>query len=50
MKIALSSTEAEYLTLGSAVQERVWLRQLLSDTGVKQKDPTIKMRIIRELP
>lgn len=38
--IALSSTEAEYLALSSAVQEAVWLRQLLSDLGFQQESPT----------
>ena len=29
--VALSSAEAEYIALASAVQEAVWVRQLLTD-------------------
>ena len=39
--IALSSTEAEYVSLSQATQEAVWLRQLLNDVGFKQVMPTI---------
>ena len=38
--IALSSTEAEYVSLSYATQEVVWLRQLLSNIGFKQTEPT----------
>ena len=38
--VALSSTEAEYVSLSYATQEVVWLRQLLSNIGFKQTEPT----------
>ena len=38
--VALSSTEAEYVALCSATQETVWLRNLLQDIGLSQKEPT----------
>ncbi|XP_066929497.1 uncharacterized protein [Clytia hemisphaerica] len=38
--IALSTTEAEYISLSHSTQEAVWLRQLLSDIGFKQTKPT----------
>lgn len=33
--VALSSTEAEYMALGDAVKELLWLSQLLSNVGLK---------------
>ena len=39
--IALFSAEAKYLAKSSAVQEAVWLHQLLSDLGFQQESPTI---------
>ena len=39
--VALSSTEAEYIALCRAAQETVWLRNLLSDIGFSQADPTV---------
>jgi hypothetical protein len=39
--IALSSSEAEYMALGDAVQEALYLRQLLDDMGFKQSGPTL---------
>ena len=38
--IALSSTEAEYIAANLAVQEAIWLRSLLNDFGIVQKQPT----------
>jgi hypothetical protein len=38
--VALSSTEAEYMAACEATQEAVYLRQLLSDLGYEQKQPT----------
>eukprot|EP01032_Pedospumella_encystans_P010974 gene10974-12801_t len=38
--VALSSTEAEYVTLCDAATEIVWIRQLLEDMGFAQKEPT----------
>ena len=38
--IALSWTEAEYLTAGQAVKEAKWLCQLLSDLGCPPDKPT----------
>ena len=39
--VAISSTEAEYIALAQAVQEVIWLRQLLKDLGHEIKTPTI---------
>eukprot|EP00731_Ephydatia_muelleri_P036346 Em0239g7a len=39
--VALSTTEAEYVALGAATQEVVWLRRLLSDIKASPKMPTI---------
>lgn len=39
--VALSSVESEYMALSSATQELIYLRQLLSDLGFPQKDPTV---------
>lgn len=39
--VALSSTEAEYISLADASQEAVWLRRLLADFGAEQIDATI---------
>lgn len=38
---AASTTEAEYVAAHLATQEIIWLRQLLSDLGRKQPEPTI---------
>ena len=38
--IALSTAEAEYIALGSATQEAIWLRQLLADLRIDTKTPT----------
>ena len=38
--VALSTAEAEYMALGSAAQEAIWLRHLLSDLQVNTDDPT----------
>lgn len=38
--VALSTAEAEYIALSSAVQESVWLRQLTSELGSPPKTPT----------
>ena len=38
--VALSSCEAEYVSLCSATQEAVWLRRLLKSIGFEQKQPT----------
>ena len=38
--VALSTAEAEYIALGSATQEAIWLRQLLSDRKVNVQEPT----------
>ena len=39
--VALSTAEAEYISLCSATQEAVWLRRLLHDINNHQEDPTI---------
>ena len=38
--IALSSTEAEYISASSAMQELKWLRHLLRNLDAKQKEAT----------
>ncbi|POM67427.1 RxLR effector candidate protein, partial [Phytophthora palmivora] len=38
--VATSSTEAEYMALYNAIQEAVWLRQLLKDLGYENKGAT----------
>ena len=38
--MALSSTEAGYVALSSAMQEIVWLRSLLAAMGLEQKEAT----------
>ena len=38
--VALSSTEAEYYALTDAVQEAIWIRQLMEEIGFKIEDPT----------
>ncbi len=38
--VALSTAEAEYIALGSATQEAIWLRRLLSDLKVEVDTPT----------
>jgi hypothetical protein len=32
--VAISSSEAEYVTAAHACQELIWLRQLLADMGI----------------
>ena len=39
--IALSSTEAEYISGAHAAKEAVWLRQLLSELGLNTSSPTV---------
>jgi hypothetical protein len=39
--VALSSTEAEYLALGEASKEVMWLRQMLMEMGHEQQAPTM---------
>ena len=39
--VALSSTEAEYVSLSCAAQETIWMRHLLESIGFQQLDPTM---------
>ena len=39
--VALSTAEAEYMALASAAQEAVWIRELNSDLGNQQSQPTL---------
>ena len=41
--VALSTAEAEYMALSSTAQEAVWLRELTSDLGNPQRQPTLIM-------
>ena len=36
--VALSTAEAEYIALGSATQEAIWLNQLLTDLRIDTKE------------
>jgi len=38
---ALSTTEAEYITLSEAAREAYWLRNLYEELGIKQESPTM---------
>ena len=39
--VALSTVEAEYMTLSVATQEAIWLRQLQEELGVTEAGPTL---------
>ena len=39
--VALSTTEAEYMALGSATQELIWVRRLLADLKSAETDSTV---------
>ncbi|XP_070013311.1 uncharacterized protein [Nicotiana sylvestris] len=39
--VALSTTEAKYMTITEDVKEAIWLQGLLKELGVEQKDITI---------
>ena len=39
--VALSTAEAEYMALSSTAQEAVWMRELNSDLGNQQSQPTL---------
>ena len=39
--VAKLSSEAEYIALSIAGQEAIWLRRLITDLGIKLKEPTI---------
>ena len=41
MTVALSATEAEYMSVSAASREAVWLRALLGDLNLECKSPTI---------
>lgn len=41
VSVALSSTEAEYISLADASQEAIWLRRLLKDFNLVQSDSTV---------
>ena len=41
--VALSTAEAEYVTLSIATQEAVWLRRMLTDLCAEPKEPTVMM-------
>ena len=38
--VALSTTEAEYITLTHAAKQLTWIRRLLNEIGLEQQDPT----------
>ena len=35
--VALSTTEAEYITVTEAIKEAIWLRGITEELGLKQK-------------
>ena len=37
--VALSTSEAEYMSLGSATQEAIWLKRLLNDLHAENQEP-----------
>ena len=39
--VALLTAEAEYMALSSAAQEAVWIRELISELGNLQSQPTL---------
>lgn len=39
--VAMSSTEAEFISLSEACKEAIWLRKLLADFNLKQNQPTV---------
>ena len=39
--VALSTAEAEYMALSSASQEAIWMRELNSDLGNEESQPTV---------
>ena len=39
--VALSTAEAEYIALGSATQEAIWLRRLMTDLNINQAKPMV---------
>ena len=39
--VALSTAESEYIALGEAAREALYLRMLLKDMGLEQKEPTV---------
>ena len=39
LRVALSTTEAEYVALSTATQEAIWLRRLLEDIGKPLDEP-----------
>ena len=38
--VALSTTEAEYISLSTATQEAIWLRRLIESSGLETSGPT----------
>ena len=40
LRVALSTTEAEYVALSTATQEAIWLRRLLEDIGKPLDEPS----------
>ena len=39
--VALSTAEAEYIALGSATQEAIWLCRLMTDLNINQAKPMV---------
>ena len=48
--VALSSSEAEYQGMAAAVQEALYLKQLLEDFGIPQKRPRRQPKLYQTLP
>ena len=39
--VALSTTEAEYIALTHVAKQLTWIRRLLNEIGLEQRDPTV---------
>ena len=46
--VALSTAEAEYMALASAIQEAIWLRQLISNLRIAESETTKPTTIMED--
>jgi len=47
--VARSTTETEYVAATVAVNQAIWLRRILADLHMEQKEPTQILLIIKQL-